>query len=114
MRCATELAQVPIEEVAKIAAMLVHNAARAKDGLPKKEGDDEKTAPSKAATQKRVDQENPLIVATAEAFELLEIAYYGNFGLNDTGSYEAGLAKFAEGKKIDEEGLEGEAKIPNW
>lgn len=114
LRCAKELAKVPIEEVAKIAAMLVHNGAAANDGLPRKDVGDEKIALSKATTQKRVDQENPLVVATAKAFELLEIAYYGNFGLNGKGSYEAGLAKFVEGKKIDEEGLEAEAKIPEW
>ena len=51
LRCVKELDQVPIEEVAKIAAMLVHNAAAANDGLPKKDGGDEKTAPSKATTQ---------------------------------------------------------------
>ena len=114
LRCAKELEDVPIEEVAKIAAVLVHNleSAAAKDDLSKKNGDDEKTAPSKATTRKRVDEGNPLVLATAEAFELLEIAYYGNFGLKDTGSYEAGLADFVEGKRIDEEGLEAEASLP--
>ena len=116
LRCKKELADVPIEEVAKIAAMLVRNrvSAAAKGGLAKKDGDDEKTAMSYAMTRKRVDEENPLVVATAEAFELLEIAYYGNFGLKDTGSYEAGLANFVEGKRIDEEGLEGVDEMPKW
>ncbi len=117
LRCAKELADVPIEEVAKIAAVLVHKleSAAAKDDLPRKDGDDdEKTAPSKATTRKRVDEGNPLVLATAEAFELLEIAYYGKLGLKNTGSYEAGLAKFVEGKKIDEEGLEGFDKMPKW
>ena len=62
--------------------------------------------------KERVDQENALVVATAKAFELLEIAYYGNRGLVNKGSYEAGLADFVEGKRIDEECLEGDAKIP--
>jgi hypothetical protein len=116
LRGAEKLAEVPIAEVAKIAAMLVHDleSAAAKDDLPTKDGADEKTAPSKAATQKRVDQGNALVVATAKAFELLEIAYYGNSGLKHPGSYEAGLANFVEGKKIDEEGLAAEAKIPKW
>ena len=109
-RYTKDLGEVPIEEVAKIAAVLVHNfeSAAAKDG------DDEKAAPSKAATQKRVDQGNPLVVATEKAFELLEIAYYGKSGLKHPGSYEAGLANFVEGKRIDEKGLAAEAKIPKW
>ena len=100
LRCKKELADVTILEVAKIAAMLVRNrvSAAAKGGLAKKEGDDEKTAMSYATTRKRVDEENPLVVATAEAFELLEIAYYGKSGLKDTGSYEAGLANFVEAR----------------
>ena len=116
LRCAKELAAVPIEEVAKIAAMLVRNPASeaAKGGLAKKDGDDEKTATSEATTPKRVDEENPLVVATAEAFELLEIAYYGNFGLKETDSYEAGLAKFVEGRTIDEKFLDGIASSPKW
>ena len=98
------------EEVAKIAAVLVHNfeSAAAKDG------DDEKAAPSKAATRKRVDQGNALVVATEKAFELLEIACYGKSGLKHPGSYEAGLANFVEGKRIHEKGLAAEAKIPKW
>src|SRR4030095_10940967 len=85
-----------------------------KEGLPEKGGDDEKPVQGKATTQKRVNQENPLVVATAKAFELLEIACYGNVELKSTGSYEAGLAKFVKGKKIDEEALEYEAKMPKW
>ena len=61
-----------------------------------------------------MNQENPLVVATAKAFELLEIAYYGSFELKNTGSYEAGLAKFLEGKRIDEDSLETEASLPKW
>ena len=116
LRCAEELAKVPIQEIAKIAAMLVPNPASvaAKEGLPEKGGDDEKPVQGKATTQKRVNQENPLVVATAKAFELLEIACYGNVELKSTGSYEAGLAKFVKGKKIDEEALEYEAKMPKW
>ena len=53
-------------------------------------------------------------MATAKAFELLEIAYYGSFELKNTGSYEAGLAKFLEGKRIDEDSLETEASLPKW
>ena len=113
LRCAEELAKVPIQEVAKIAAMLVHNAssAVATNSPVKKDGDDEKPA-SGGATSKRVDEQNRLVVAAAKAYELLEIAYYGNRGLKNWGSYEAGLANFAKGKRIDEEGLEAEAKIP--
>jgi hypothetical protein len=116
LRCAEELAAVPIEEVAKIAAMLVTNPARAaaKEGLARKGGDDRNTAQGKAKTQERVNQENPLVAATAKAFELLEIAYYGNLGLKDTGSYEAGLAKFVEDERNDEQFLEGIASRPKW
>ena len=99
LRCAKELAAVPIQEVAKIAATLM------RDG---------KTAPGEATTRKRVDEENPLVAATADAFELLEIAYYGNLGLVDKDSYEAGLNEFVEGKWIDEEFLEGIASLPKW
>jgi hypothetical protein len=64
LRCAEELAKVPIQEIAKIAAMLVPNPASvaAKEGLPEKGGDDEKPVQGKATTQKRVNQENPLVV----------------------------------------------------
>jgi hypothetical protein len=57
LRCAEELAKVPIQEVAKIAAMLVHNAssAVATNSPVKKDGDDEKPA-SGGATSKRVDE----------------------------------------------------------
>ena len=116
LRCAEELAAVPIEEVAKIATRLVCHPARAaaKEDLARKGGDDWNTEQGKATTQERVDQENPLVAATAKAFELLEIAYYGNLGLKDTESYEAGLAKFVEGKRIDEQFLEGIASSPKW
>jgi len=83
-------------------------------GLVKKDGDDEKPASGEATPRKRVDEENPLVEATAKAFELLEIAYYGNFGLKNDGSYEAGLAEFIHGKKNHEDFLKGIAVIRKW
>ena len=170
--CAKELAAVPIQEVAKIAAALARNpgSAAVKDGLQKKDSDDGNTAPGEAMTGKRrerVDEKDPLVEATAKTFELLEIAYqekcrksresrcqelaalpivevakiavtfmcdrntppveatakalelleiayYGKFGLAGKDSYEAGLKDFAKDKKIDEEFREGVAKIPKW
>ncbi len=91
-----ELAKVPIEEVAKIAAVILS---------------DNKNLSSDQA-KSRIDDSNPLVSATAKAFELLEIAYYGKLGLTSEDSYEAGLADFVESKKIDEEFLE--AKFPKW
>ena len=111
-----ELAKVPIYEVAKIAAALVQNpgSVALKDSPPKKDSDDGKTTRGKATTQKPLDEEGPLVVATAKAFALLEIAYYGKSGLTHEDSYEAGLAEFVEGKKIYEEYLEARAKITKW
>ena len=84
------LTKVPIQEVAKIAAILVREG-----GLSS-------------------DEKNPLVVATAKAFELLEIAYYGRQGLADNGSYEAGLAEFVEKKRIDEEFLAAVVLLLEW
>jgi hypothetical protein len=111
-----ELAKVPIHEVAKIAAALVQNpgSVALKDSPPKKDSDDGKTTRGKATTQKPLDEEGPLVVATAKAFELLEIAYYGKSGLRKEDSYEAGLAEFVEGKKSGEEFLEVVASLPGW
>ena len=81
---------MPIEEVAKIAAILVREG-----GLSS-------------------DEKNPLVVATAKAFELLEIAYYGNQGLAGNGSYEAGLAEFVEGKRTDDKFLAAVVSLPEW
>jgi hypothetical protein len=64
---AEKLAAVPIWEVAKIAAMLL------RDG----------TSLSSDEAVKRADEKDPLVAATAKAFELLEIAYYGKRGLMD-------------------------------
>ena len=93
-----ELAKVPIEEVAKIAAVILS---------------DNKNLSSDQA-KSRIDHSNPLVSATAKAFELLEIAYYGKLGLTSEGSYEAGLAEFVEGKKSGEEFLEVVASLPGW
>jgi hypothetical protein len=90
LRCAKEVAEVPIQEVAKIAALLVREG-----GLSS-------------------DENNPLVVATAKAFGLLEVAYYGKSGLVNKGSFEAGLAEFVEGKRVDQEFWEGVAKVPKW
>ena len=62
----------------------------------------------------QIDDLNPLVSATAKAFELLEIAYYGKSGLSNEDSYEAGLAEFVEGKKSSEEFLEAVASLPEW
>jgi hypothetical protein len=63
MRCAEELAAVPIEEVAKIATRLVCHPARAaaKEDLARKGGDDWNTEQGKAPTQERVDQDRRAI-----------------------------------------------------
>jgi hypothetical protein len=113
-RTKAALEKVPIEEVAKIAAMLVRNpaSAGAKEGLAKEAGSDEKTTPSEATTRRRVDEENPLVGATAKAFELLEIAYYGKDGLTNRNSYEAGLAEFVEDKRIAEDFLKAVESLP--
>ena len=109
-----ELAKVPIHEVAKIAAALVQNpgSVALKDSPPEKDSDDGKTTRGKATTQKPLDEEGPLVVATAKAFELLEIAYYGKSGLRKEDSYEAGLAEFVEGKKSGEEFLRWSHRFP--
>jgi hypothetical protein len=90
LRYAKKLVDVPIEEVAKIAAILVREG-----GLSS-------------------DEKNPLVVATVKAFELLEIAYYGKQGLADKGSYEAGLAEFVEGRRTYDEFLAAVASLPEW
>ena len=90
LRYAKKLVDVPIEEVAKIAAILVRE------------------------TDLSGDEENPLVVATAKAFELLEIAYCGKQGLADNDSYEAGLAEFVEGKRTDDKFLAAVVSLPEW
>ena len=60
------------------------------------------------------DENNPLLVATAKAFELLEIASYGRRGLKNKGNYAAGLAEFVESKKARERLVEAVEKIPKW
>ena len=61
----------------------------------------------------RIDHSNPLVSATAKAFELLEIAYYGKPGLTNEDSYKAGLAEFVEGKKSGEEFLKPSHRFPS-
>ena len=173
--CAKELAAVPIQEIAKIAAALARNpgSAAVKDGLQKKDSDDGNTAPGEAMTKKRrkrrerVDERDPLVEATAKTFELLEIvyqekcrksresrcqelaalpivevakiavtfmcdgntppveatakalelleiAYYGKFGLAGKDSYEAGLKDFVRDRKLSEQFHASIAKIPEW
>jgi hypothetical protein len=89
---------VEIAEVAKIAAVILA-------GSGSKSSDQAKS---------RIDDSDLLVSATEQAFELLEIAYYGKLGLTSEGSYEAGLADFVEGKKIDERFLETVASLPKW
>ena len=72
------LGEVPIWEVAKIAAMLLR----------------EGTSLSSQAAVKGGDEKDRRVAATAAAFELLEIASYGQRGLIEADSYAAGLAEF--------------------
>ena len=92
-----ELAEVRIEEVAKIAAMLLRESGE--------------------AAVKGGDEKDRLVAATGKAFALLEIAYYGKRGLTDKGSYAAGLAELAELEEsaaAREEFLEIIASLPKW
>lgn len=91
------MVKVPIEEVAKIAAVILS---------------DNKNLSSDQA-KSRIDHSNPLVSATAKAFELLEIAYYGKLGLTSEGSYKAGLDDFVEGKKSGEEFLKPSHRFPS-
>jgi hypothetical protein len=59
--CAKELAAVPMEEVAKIAAMLLRSSGNMTRRRRKR--------------SKHLDQKDPLVETTAKTYELLEIAY---------------------------------------
>jgi hypothetical protein len=113
--CKEKLVMVPIHEVAKIATILLNSDGNdaAKERPTPKVSDAGKTALGPATTR-RVNMENPEVAATAKAFELLEIAYYGKQGLADKGSYEAGLADFVERKKIAEDFLAAVESLPKW
>ena len=73
-----------------------------------------KTHIERAGQGNEIDHcEDPLVSATAKAFELLEIAYYGKLGLTSEGSYKAGLDDFVEGKKSGEEFLKPSHRFPS-
>ena len=52
--------------------------------------------------------------ATAEAYELLELAAYARLHLKLSDSYEKGLAEYVKGKTADEDFLKGIAATPEY